>query len=147
MLRGKALCPTLWPVPRLAGHGAFHLRQARRLFDEPVAATETVAPPEPVAPLNPVESTGSPPNIVPVILLTWGTERIEDGQFLRKWGSNGNCNGQFDTPIGIAVDGRANIYMSGVGRNRVQVFDGEGRFLRKWDSKVAATASSTNLTE
>ena len=42
--------------------------------------------------------------------------------FLGKWGSEGNSDGQFNIPYGIAVDGSGNVYVLDGGNNRVQVF-------------------------
>jgi len=58
-----------------------------------------------------------------------------EGRFLRKWGSEGGGDGQFANPLGIAVDGAGNVYVTDFGNNPVQVFDAEGRFLRKWGSR------------
>src|SRR6266545_335054 len=54
------------------------------------------------------------------------------GTFLRKWGSEGSGDGQFQTPSGIAIDGNGNVYVTDTGNARIQVFDSAGNFLRKW---------------
>lgn len=41
-------------------------------------------------------------------------------------------DGQFNEPWGVAVDQAGQIYVSDTWNGRVQVFDSEGRFLRKW---------------
>ena len=51
-------------------------------------------------------------------------------QLLAKWGSEGAGGGQFNDPIGIAVDGLGNVYVADNGNNRVQVFTAGGEFLR-----------------
>ena len=44
------------------------------------------------------------------------------GRFIRKWGSEGTGDGQFDSPAGIAVDGTGKVYVTESGNARVQVF-------------------------
>lgn len=74
------------------------------------------------------------------------------GGFLRAFGSHCNLNdrantpcvdpdgdgplvegdGQFFEPWGVAVDEAGQIYVADTWNGRIQVFDAEGRFLRKW---------------
>src|SRR4029078_11050648 len=42
------------------------------------------------------------------------------GNFLAKWGSLGSGDGQFDGPIGIAIDASSNVYVVEAGNYRVQ---------------------------
>uniref|UniRef100_A0A8C7I0E0 Tripartite motif containing 2 n=1 Tax=Oncorhynchus kisutch TaxID=8019 RepID=A0A8C7I0E0_ONCKI len=51
------------------------------------------------------------------------------GEFLLKFGSNGEGNGQFNAPTGVAVDVNGNIIVADWGNSRIQVFDGSGSFL------------------
>jgi DNA-binding beta-propeller fold protein YncE len=51
------------------------------------------------------------------------------GYFLFKFGSSGKGNGQFDNPLGVAVDSTGNIYVSDTDNDRIQVFDSSGKFL------------------
>jgi DNA-binding beta-propeller fold protein YncE len=55
-----------------------------------------------------------------------------NGNFLKKWGSYGKGNGQFDMPHGIAVNLTGFIYVVDHNNNRIQVFDANGNFLTKW---------------
>ena len=57
------------------------------------------------------------------------------GNFLRKWGSEGSEDGQFDKPAGVALDGDGNVYVADWNNHRIQVFNSEGNFLRKWGSR------------
>jgi sugar lactone lactonase YvrE len=55
----------------------------------------------------------------------------KDGNWIKSWGEPGNKPGQFDTPHGIAVDAQGNVYVADRGNHRIQVFDGNGKFLRQ----------------
>jgi len=71
-----------------------------------------------------------------------GNSRIqkfdENGNFLLKWGTFGNGDGQFghQTPgipgLSVAVDGSGNVYVGDTGNARIQKFDGNGNFSLKW---------------
>ncbi|XP_031427561.1 tripartite motif-containing protein 3b isoform X1 [Clupea harengus] len=52
-----------------------------------------------------------------------------DGEFLFKFGSHGEGNGQFNAPTGVAVDANGNIIVADWGNSRIQVFDCSGSFL------------------
>ncbi|MBN3280479.1 TRIM3 protein, partial [Polyodon spathula] len=52
-----------------------------------------------------------------------------DGEFLFKFGSHGEGNGQFNAPTGVAVDANGNIIVADWGNSRIQVFDSAGSFL------------------
>ena len=43
-------------------------------------------------------------------------------QFLRKWGSEGDGNGQFNLPISVTLDSSGNVYVSDYYNNRIQGF-------------------------
>jgi hypothetical protein len=51
-----------------------------------------------------------------------------DGKFLTRFGDSGDQTGQFHSPFAIAVDGKGRVYVSDI--KGVQVFDGNGRYLR-----------------
>jgi hypothetical protein len=55
----------------------------------------------------------------------------KNGNWLKSWGEPGDQPGQFNTPHSIAVDAQGNVYVADRGNRRIQVFDGEGRFLRQ----------------
>ena len=52
-----------------------------------------------------------------------------EGEFLFCFGSNGEGNGQFNAPTGVAVDAQDNILVADWGNSRIQVFDSAGSFL------------------
>ncbi len=53
-----------------------------------------------------------------------------NGKWLKSWGDRGAKPGEFNTPHSIAADAKGNIYVADRGNRRIQVFDGEGAFLR-----------------
>jgi streptogramin lyase len=60
----------------------------------------------------------------------------KDGKWLKSWGEPGDGPGQFNTPHSIAADAQGNIYVADRGNRRIQVFDGEGKFLRQFSIDV-----------
>ena len=55
----------------------------------------------------------------------------KNGNWLKSWGDRGKKPGEFNTPHNIAADAQGNIYVADRGNARIQVFDGEGTFLRE----------------
>jgi hypothetical protein len=55
----------------------------------------------------------------------------KNGNWLKSWGEPGDQPGQFNTPHSIAVDVGGDVYVADRGNRRIQVFDGEGKFLRQ----------------
>jgi len=55
----------------------------------------------------------------------------KDGNWLKSWGEPGDGPGQFNTPHSIGVDAQGRVYVADRGNRRIQVFDGEGKFLRQ----------------
>ena len=62
----------------------------------------------------------------------------KDGNWLKSWGEPGDKPGQLNTPHSIAVDAQGNVYVADRGNRRIQVFDGEGKFLRQITIDVPA---------
>src|SRR5205807_2637957 len=55
-----------------------------------------------------------------------------NGNWLKSWGDRGKEPGQFNTPHSIATDAKGNVYVADRGNHRIQVFDGDGKFLRQF---------------
>jgi DNA-binding beta-propeller fold protein YncE len=55
----------------------------------------------------------------------------KDGNWIKSWGEPGSGPGQFNVPHSIATDDAGNVYVADRGNGRIQVFDGDGRFLRE----------------
>jgi len=60
----------------------------------------------------------------------------KDGNWLKSWGDRGTGPGQFHTPHSIAVDAKNQVYVADRSNRRIQVFDGEGKFLRQFTIDV-----------
>ena len=60
----------------------------------------------------------------------------QNGTVISQWGSSGTSDGQFGSGFYwatmIAVDNNSQIYVCDPGNQRVQVFDSNGNFVRKW---------------
>ncbi len=54
------------------------------------------------------------------------------GQIETKWGSEGDGDGEFDSPHGISVNRDGLVYVADLYNNRIQKFTSSGRFLAKW---------------
>jgi hypothetical protein len=55
----------------------------------------------------------------------------KNGDWVKQWGDRGTKPGEFNTPHSIASDAHGNIYVADRGNRRIQVFDGDGNFLRE----------------
>src|SRR5580692_2328427 len=62
----------------------------------------------------------------------------KDGNWLKSWGEPGDRPGEFSVPHSIAVDAKGNVYVADRGNRRIQIFDGDGNFLRQITIDVPA---------
>ena len=60
----------------------------------------------------------------------------KDGHWVKSWGERGSEAGQLRTPHGIATDAQGNVYVADRSNSRIQVFDGDGNFLRQFTLNV-----------
>ncbi|HEY2548134.1 MAG TPA: peptidyl-alpha-hydroxyglycine alpha-amidating lyase family protein [Candidatus Acidoferrum sp.] len=66
----------------------------------------------------------------------------KDGNWVKSWGEPGSQPGQFNVPHSIATDAAGNVYVADRGNRRIQVFDGDGKFLRQMTIDVPAPADA-----
>ena len=55
----------------------------------------------------------------------------KDGDWVKSWGKHGKGPGEFNLVHSIAADAQGNIYVGDRNNRRIQVFDGDGNFLRE----------------
>ena len=65
------------------------------------------------------------------------------GEWVASWGSLGSGPGQFDTPHGIAVGPKDEVFVADRGNRRIQVFDPSGKFLRQFTIDVPVSSTGT----
>ena len=58
-----------------------------------------------------------------------------DGEWIGKWGTHGEADGEINGPSGIAFDSQNNLVMVDSQNHRVQKLTKDGRFLAKWGSQ------------
>jgi DNA-binding beta-propeller fold protein YncE len=65
----------------------------------------------------------------------YGNSRVAkvdaDGNWVKAWGKRGTDQGDFHTPHSIATDAKGNVYVGDRENNRIQVFDGDGTFVKQ----------------
>ena len=55
-----------------------------------------------------------------------------NGNFIKKFGSNGTGDGQFHCAAAVSVDSNGNIFVADPGNFRVQEFNSNGTFIAKY---------------
>jgi hypothetical protein len=60
------------------------------------------------------------------------TPADEAPPILALWGTRGSGNGLFGHPVGLAIDGVGEVYVSDQTNNRVQVFTPDGAYITQW---------------
>ena len=73
----------------------------------------------------------------------YGNARIHkfsaDGKLLLSWGEPGGEHGQFRLPHSVRVDKQGRVWVVDRENNRIQIFDGNGKFLTQWTGFVRPT--------
>ncbi|MBI4638366.1 MAG: hypothetical protein HY727_18670 [Candidatus Rokubacteria bacterium] len=68
----------------------------------------------------------------------YGNSRVHKydprGRHLRSWGEPGTDPGCFNLPHNIATDADGLVYVADRENHRVQIFDGQGRYLAQWNN-------------
>ena len=66
----------------------------------------------------------------------YGNSRVvkysQEGRVLKMWGKKGAEPGEFNLPHTVVVDAQGRVYVGDRENKRVQIFDGDGNFLRQW---------------
>jgi DNA-binding beta-propeller fold protein YncE len=57
----------------------------------------------------------------------------KDGEYIRHWGKRGKADGEFDIAHDVTLDKSGKVYVADRTNRRIQIFDGQGKFLGKWD--------------
>jgi DNA-binding beta-propeller fold protein YncE len=55
----------------------------------------------------------------------------KNGRWIKSFGEPGSGPGQLNTPHSIATDNQGNVYVANRGNGRIEVFDGDGKYLRQ----------------
>jgi len=66
----------------------------------------------------------------------------KDGTWLMSWGTPGDKQGQFNTPHSIATDAQGHVYVADRGNRRIQVFNGDGTFVKQFTIDVPVPADA-----
>jgi tripartite motif-containing protein 71 len=78
---------------------------------------------------------------------TGGNDRIQKfsptGAPLAQWGTFGAQPGQFNAPVGIAVDPHGDIYVADVANHRIQELSPSGQLLTQWHTVGSGTGEYT----
>lgn len=68
----------------------------------------------------------------------YGNARVHryssEGRYLFSWGTYGTEPGQFNLVHSICTDSEGRVYVADRENHRVQIFDGEGRYLGQWNN-------------
>lgn len=68
-----------------------------------------------------------------------------DGDLLGAWGSRGSGKGQFNNPYQVVTDAQGNAFVVDRDNDRIQVLDGQGKFVREIGLGVPPTAEAIDL--
>jgi tripartite motif-containing protein 71 len=76
-----------------------------------------------------------------------GNDRIQkfspSGASLARWGTLGSALGQFNGPVGIAIDKQGNLYVADVANHRIQKLSPSGQPLAQWHTVGSGIGENT----
>ena len=79
------------------------------------------------------------PTIAYIYIADYGNNCIQvlnpDLTFSHTFGTKGSAEGQFNNPVGIAIDKQGLVYVTDTHNHRIQIFTPEGQFLSKFGTK------------
>jgi DNA-binding beta-propeller fold protein YncE len=71
----------------------------------------------------------------------YGNARVvkfsKEGKYIKEWGRKGKKPGEFNIPHAIRLDAQGRVYVGDRENKRIQVFDGDGKFLAQWKESGA----------
>jgi DNA-binding beta-propeller fold protein YncE len=71
----------------------------------------------------------------------YGNARVvkfsKEGKYLKEWGRKGKKEGEFNIPHAICLDAQGRVHVGDRENKRIQVFDGDGKFLAQWKESGA----------
>ncbi len=66
----------------------------------------------------------------------YGNSRVvkysKEGEYITEWGKKGSGPGEFNIPHSVALDAKGRVYVGDRENHRLQIFDGDGKFLAQW---------------
>lgn len=66
----------------------------------------------------------------------YGNSRVlkfsAEGKLLKQWGKKGTGEGEFNLPHTIVLDAKGRVLVGDRENNRIQIFDGDGKYLETW---------------
>jgi|GEM_PF-2185920 len=71
---------------------------------------------------------------------------LGQNKLLNKWGSQGQLDGQFNSPEGLVVSQQGHVYVIDKGNYRIQKFDTNGHFITKWGSYGTGDSQFNSIT-
>lgn len=84
-----------------------------------------------------------------IYVVDLGNDRLlkydDKGTLIGQYGVRGKALGEFDKPVGLAIDDKGNIYVSEAHNSRIQVFDENFKLLAHWGKHGSAAGEFKNL--
>lgn len=111
-------------------------REGRKLLD--ISAPQGGAPFMSGRPFNRCTHSTEAPSGDIYVSDGYGNARIHrftaEGDPVQSWGESGSGPGQFNLPHNICSDRAGRIYVADRENHRIQIFDGNGNYLRQWNN-------------